>query len=130
MEDSYLNTKTFDEALAKINVLALSLIARLENELVDTPPPLWPANAGSSSIAPAAKDAVSTPAWVRYPTRVRLSYRSGRTGRESKSATMPIDALDITVSKEKRASDLTKGVLRNLLTKMVKGKKDGFDLHV
>jgi len=120
VEDSYANVYVQPEGVqAEFERLSTSLLKRLEcvgrsshrtdgnrSELVDEPATLGAASSTSRR-------------WAMYPTQVRLSLaKRGTWGRESRSAPLPVDILDLAIPFDQRASRLVKtfsGLARAIL---------------
>lgn len=122
VEDSYLRAKTPTIALAleKIALLATSLLARLELELVDEP-------ASLVSPPPASRT------WARHPTQIRLTLRGGP-GAGSKTVPMPLDTLDLEGPPRAVRAEALAAAFGALFRKMVgptlAASKERVSLHV
>ena len=120
VEDSYANVYVQPEGVqAEFERLSASLLKRLEcvgrradgtdvnrAELVDEPATLGAASSTSRR-------------WAMYPTQLRLSLaKRGTWGRESRSAPLPVDILDLALPFDQRTTRLVKtftGLARAIL---------------
>ena len=122
VEDSYANVYVQPEGVqAELERLSASLLKRLEcvgrsshrtdgnrAELVDEPATLGAASSTSQQRR-----------WAMYPTQLRLSLaKRGTWGRESRSAPLPVDILDLALPVDQRVARLVKtftGLARAIL---------------
>ena len=106
VEDSYPDNRTSEILFHNLGILTKSIVRRLDLEL----------RSGES--------------YVRFPRTLRLTMRNGRqTGRESKSARMPVELFEVGLSFERRA-DLVGRAVNSLARSMVSGWSTGWRVGV
>lgn len=106
VEDSYPDNRTLQSLFQNLAILTKSFVRRLDLDL----------RVGES--------------YVRFPRTLRLSMRNGRqVARESKSARMPVELFDSTISVERRV-ELIGRTVNTLSKSMVAGWASGWKIGI